>query len=101
MPCIEEQNLLENFYDICTLLEYIDGKFTPYLLHALFIPAVLLIFLTLIDRHSEDAKYFMLNTAVINIITATAWEMKRSNNFRKQSSQISMIWSIGKDLSQY
>ncbi|KAI1714341.1 hypothetical protein DdX_08434 [Ditylenchus destructor] len=104
MPCIEEDQFgrkIKGVYDFCDSLEAASNFSTPYLLHFLFVPALIIIVLTLIDRRSEDAKWFMLNTAVINIITGIAWEMKRTNYFTKYASYINLVWSIGKDLSQY
>ncbi|KAI1698977.1 hypothetical protein DdX_17588 [Ditylenchus destructor] len=75
---------------------------TPYLLHLLFVPAIIIILLTLLDKHNEDAKWFMFNTALINIVTGIAWEMKRMpRSFGQWNSYINMVWFIGRDLSQY
>ncbi|KAI1692383.1 hypothetical protein DdX_21286 [Ditylenchus destructor] len=101
MPCVEGNKIHKDVYDFCDFVETVNTVSTPYLLHLLFLPALIIMFLTVIDRCSEDAKWFMFNTAVINVVTGITWEMKRiPRSFGKWNSTISLVCSIGKDVSQ-
>ncbi|KAI1699221.1 hypothetical protein DdX_17466 [Ditylenchus destructor] len=102
MPCIKEDKDQKSALDFCDLVELVNTTSTPYLLHSLFVPALIIVLLTLMDRCREDAKWFMFNTAVINIATGIAWEMKRIPiSFGAFNSYINFTWYIGRDLSQY
>jgi hypothetical protein len=99
MPCVPGN---ETYYDFCDFLETINTKSTPYLVHISFAPSLIIIILTLIDRYHEDAKWFTFNTSIINIIMSIAWELKRNPRMLGSfASKNNLIWSIGKDLSQY
>ncbi|KAI1716617.1 hypothetical protein Ddc_10409 [Ditylenchus destructor] len=74
MPCFLADDNTTQPFDICDVADTIDTGITPYLLHFMFIPAIMVVLLTIADRHAEDAKWFMFNTAVINIISGIAYE---------------------------
>ncbi|KAI1708407.1 hypothetical protein Ddc_14375 [Ditylenchus destructor] len=71
-------------------------EMTPYLVHIMFVPQVCIICLTLLDRHRDDIKWFLLNTAVINIATGVSMEIKRF-----PGSFLNIVNIIGMDLSRY
>jgi hypothetical protein len=101
MPCLPG-NQSVNITDFCDFLAFFGTYSTPYLIHILFIPALMIIIITLIDRYKEDSKWFMFNTAIINIIMGIAWELRRNPQMlNKFYPKFNLIWSVGKDLSQY
>lgn len=101
MPCLPG-NQSANITDFCDFLKIFGTNSTPYLIHILFVPALMTIIITLIDRYKEDSKWFTFNTAIINIIMGIAWELKRQPKMLNTFfPTVNLIWSVGKDLSQY
>ncbi|KAI1700394.1 hypothetical protein DdX_16729 [Ditylenchus destructor] len=108
-PCIIEDSANFNgsdpAVDICVISQIIGDTAPPYLTHFSFIPALTVIFLTLIDKNTEDVKWFTFNTAVIIVINSILYETQDViyetflQNLDKRSP-ILHIWYIGQEVTQ-
>lgn len=66
---------IENYSDFCDAIADIYPTLTSVLLHIMHIPVIILILLTLIGKENEDAKWFVLHTAILNLIVGIIWEL--------------------------
>lgn len=62
-------------YNLCNKMVEIENSSSLYLLHFMLIFEVVLIFLTLISRTREEAKWFIFHIAMLNLILAVIWEV--------------------------
>jgi hypothetical protein len=98
MPC-DYGNFTIN-YDICDFLQNIDTTLILVLSQIIFIPIFTIIVITLIDQDREDAKWFIFNTAVLNLIFTISEDVL--NFFPKfYYNYVILINNIFCDLAQY
>lgn len=60
--------------DICAIILAIEIPASYYLEHLLFIPVVILIIVTIVIKDNDDVKWFLFNTAVINLVYGISCE---------------------------
>ena len=65
----------EHFFKMCTIFYNLDEFFLKSILHLMHIPVLILILITLIGKDSEDSKWFVFHTAVLNLILGIIWEV--------------------------
>jgi hypothetical protein len=67
---------ITNFhYNLCNKIVNIEITSSRYLLHLMLIPELVIIFLTLISKTREEAKWFIFHITMINLILSLIWEV--------------------------
>ena len=97
MPCLGDRNIS---YDICDFLNVYEPLVSSFLLHFMFIPLVAVIIFTLLDKENEDAKWFVFNTAILNLFLGILWEMLHFAPafLRGIWTPLVLLWSMNRDL---
>jgi hypothetical protein len=96
MPCIP---IADSTFDICDFLQNIKPTFTLVLLQTIFIPVILIIVITLVNKDQEDIQWFIFNTSVLNLILGISWEILIFYPGNIPFNQT--VYQIFKDLAQF
>src|SRR3569623_685048 len=96
MPCLP---IAGSMFDICDFLQNMEPTFTLILLQTIFIPVILIIVITLVNKDQEDIQWFIFNTSVLYLILGVSWDILI---FYPENILFNhTVYQIFKDLAQF